>query len=235
MRLEVDGTYNFREVAPGVLVPGVLYRSDSLDRLGDAGRRMLAELGIGLVIDLRSDLDLHVSGPDLLDGTGIEYVRHQILSAGVNLDPANLDLRLIYREILQAHGPELALAIRAIADHHGAVLVHCTAGKDRTGLLVALILLALGVAYEAVVDDYVATTANLAGPWSDALFAKLAAYDVERTDTLVEVMAHAPEPVLKDVLDWVETEYGGVAAYLSSIGVDDAVLLRLRSRLLAEL
>lgn len=59
-RLDLAGTHNFREVAPGVLAPGMLYRSDALHRLTREGRRKLAQLGIRQVIDLRSPFDRRI-------------------------------------------------------------------------------------------------------------------------------------------------------------------------------
>ena len=65
-RLDVAGTHNFREVAPGTLRPATLYRSDALHRLTRAGRHHLRQLGIRRVIDLRSDFDRKLGGADRL-------------------------------------------------------------------------------------------------------------------------------------------------------------------------
>ncbi|MFP3381581.1 tyrosine-protein phosphatase, partial [Bacillus sp. SIMBA_069] len=74
------------------------------------------------------------------------------------------------------HGTQLATAVRLIADSgEDPVLVHCTAGKDRTGLVVALALLAAGVDREDVVADYAQTADNLAGPWADAMLERMRA------------------------------------------------------------
>lgn len=232
-RMDVSGTHNFREVAPGVLRPGLLYRSDALDRLNDQGRKALAGLGVRLVIDLRGDLDLQLGGPDLLEGTGAELVSHPINAAGANLALESLDLRTIYRTVLGPHGAEVAAAIRSVAGADGPAVVHCTAGKDRTGLVAALILAVLGADYATIAADYTATTANLAGEWSDALFDQIRKYGVEVTPALAEVLAEAPEPVLRDTFDWLEATYGGVPGYLASIGIGDDVTAALRARLAA--
>ncbi|GAA1705792.1 tyrosine-protein phosphatase [Microbacterium sediminicola] len=231
-RLDVPGTFNFREVAPGRVQAGSLFRSDALDRLGEPGRRAVVQLDLRVIIDLRSDLDLQLGGRDDLDGIDAEYVRHPILSAGMNLDPESLDLRRIYRGILTDHGDELALAMHAVAQATGPALVHCTAGKDRTGLVVALTLDAVGVDRETILEDYALTTANLAGAWSDGIFAKLRGYGVEVTDPLTEVMAKAPPAVLRDTFAWLESAHGDVRSYLASIGVDDVAIEALRRKLL---
>ena len=229
--MDVPGTHNFREVAPGVLRPGVLYRSDALDRLTGEGRHAINDLGITLVIDLRSDLDLLLGGADLFDGTGAAYVRYPVNSAGTNPDIESLDLRGIYRTILGPHGTEVAAAIGSVASASGPVVVHCTAGKDRTGLVAALILAALGVGYDTVAADFTATTANLAGAWSAELFAKVRGFGVEVTPQLVEVAAEAPEPVLRDTFAWLDSKYGGPAGYLKSIGIGEDAIEALRQRL----
>ena len=230
-RMDVAGTHNFREVAPGALRPGLLYRSDGLDKLTGPGREALGRLGVTLVIDLRGDLDLRLGGPDRLEGTGAEYVNHPINAAGANPAMESLDLRTIYRTILGPHGAEVAAAIRSVARADGPAVIHCTAGKDRTGLVAALVLAVLGAGFETIAADYTATTANLAGEWSDALFAQLSTYDVEVTPALAEVLAEAPEAVLRDTFAWLEDAYGGIAGYLAAIGITGEDTARLRSRL----
>ena len=231
-RLDVPRTYNFRPAAPNVLAPGRLYRSDALHRLTRAGRRALADLGIRVVIDLRSDLDRRIGGRDRLRGTGATRVAIPISGASPGTDPGSLDLRGVYRSILTHHRAELATAIHAVAAADGPVLVHCTAGKDRTGLVVALILTAIGIDEETVVADYAATQANLAGEWTEGMLRKVRRFRVPVTDDLLEVLAHSPEAALRDTLDWLDDEHGGVTAYLQSIGVDDTVVTSLRTALL---
>lgn len=230
-RLPVEGTYNFREAAPGLLRPGRLYRSDALHRLTPAGRATLRGLGIVRVIDLRSPFDRRLGGRDRLRGVGAEYVSIPILGAGQRLDPATLTLRSVYRTVLTDHGRQIGTAIRAVADADGPVVVHCTAGKDRTGLVTALILLALGVPEDDAVADFASSADNLAGEWTERMLRKARWFRVTVTDDLREMLSGSPEAALRDTLRWIEQEYGGVAAYLERVGVNDDVVARLQREL----
>lgn len=231
-RLELAGTHNFREVAPGVLTPGLLYRSDALHRLTREGRGTLHELGIRLVIDLRSALDRRIGGRDRLRGTGATRLSVPIDGAPRAFDPRTLTLREIYETVLSRHQSDLGRVIRAVASADGPVLVHCTAGKDRTGLVVALILTALDVDRDLILADYSATAANLSGEWTERMLRRMRRFRVPITDNLVEVLAGSPAEALSDAFDWLDREHGGVLTYLQRAGVDDAVRDQLREALL---
>ncbi len=233
--LRVPITFNFRAVT-GVtadgrsLRSGLLYRSDALGGLTAEGRRTLADLGISRVIDLRSPEE-RVQAPDLLDGLAAEVIALPILSAN-SFRPDDVDLRRVYRSVLDTYGAQVGAAIRAIAESTGPLVVHCTAGKDRTGLVVALTLLAVGIDYSWVAQDYAATEANLAGAWSEQMLARVAAYGIPMAEPLVEVLTRSPEPVLRETVDWLAARPGGIAGYLNSVGVDPDVVGRLRQNLL---
>lgn len=231
-RLDVPGTHNFREVAPGVLVPGRLYRSDALHRLTREGRSRLRELGIGQIIDLRSALDRRIGGRDRLRGTGAQLVSVPIDGAPRNPNPRTLSLREVYQVVLTRHQDDLGLVIRMIASAQGAVVVHCTAGKDRTGLVAALILTALEIDRDVIVADYAATAANLSGEWTERMLRKVRRFRVPVTDNLLEILSGSPPAMLSETFDWLDREWGSAIAYLEQAGVNAHVRAELKRSLL---
>lgn len=231
-RLEIPGTHNFREVAPGVLTRGRLYRSDALDRLTREGRSRVRDLGIREVIDLRSAFDRRIGGRDRLRGTGAHLMSVPIGGAPRNPNPRTLSLREVYQVVLTRHQDDLGRVIRAIAAAEGPVVVHCTAGKDRTGLVAALVLTALEIDRDVIVADYAATAANLSGEWTERMLRKVRRFRVPVTDNLIELLAGSPPAMLTETFDWLDREHGGALAYLENAGVDAAVRDRLRRALI---
>jgi len=236
MRIPVPGTYNFRDVGglparTGVVRGGVLYRSDGLFRLGDDGRAELRDLGVGIVIDLRDDNEAR-SMPDDLDGLDVEVLRLPVFEgSGASQGMAGISLEALYDRIVTQHASVVVSALREIASAGDrSVIVHCTAGKDRTGVVVALALLAVGVDREAVVDDYAQTESNLAGEWLEGMVAVVSKYGLPDTPELRTLMGGSPREAIEGVLDTIERAHGSVREYLLASGLhlgDLAALERL--------
>lgn len=229
-RHSVDGTYNLRDTG-GYATPtgstrwGKLFRSDALHQLTETSRERVSDLGIDLVVDLRDDTEV-ASAPSNLDGLGIEIARTPIYTSGPHLAvDGEITLASLYRVMVTEYGERLTEAVRLVATSgDGAVLVHCTAGKDRTGLVIALVLSAVGVAREDVVADYAATEENLRGVWADTMLARMVEHGYPESPELAQIVTASPPELIEEILDLIEGEHGTVAAYLQAKGLSPADL-----------
>jgi protein-tyrosine phosphatase len=167
--IALPGTLNLRDVGGYPVAGGgtvrwrTLLRSDALNRLDDGGRAVLADLGLRTVIDLRTDSEVEAA-PSALDGTAAQTVRVPLFSAEAigRLPP---DLAAVYRYMIDDCGAAIARAIGRLAVP-GALpgLVHCTAGKDRTGLVTALVLEVIGVPDDVIAADYALSQSSSLAP-----------------------------------------------------------------------
>ena len=234
-RHAVAGLYNLRDTggyraAGGTSRWGKLLRSDALHRIDATGRDRLAEIGVAHIIDLRGG-DERATAPSAVDW--LEVTVHH-LPVFDDADPAaqattHVGLVPVYDHIVDERGAQLVDAIRVIiaADDDDAVLVHCTAGKDRTGLVVAFALAAAGVDRDDVVADYAATAENLRGEWSDAMTAVFEQRGIELTAGMVELITESPAEVLEALLERIDREHGSISAYLLAHGLTPTELERL--------
>jgi protein-tyrosine phosphatase len=147
-------------------------------------------------------------------------------------DPRTLTLQEVYETVLTRHQGDLGRIVRAVASADGPVVVHCTAGKDRTGLVVALVLTVLELDRDIILADYSATAANLSGEWTERMLRKMRRFRVPMTDNLLEVLSGSPVAALSGAFEWLDREHGGALAYLREAGVDDAVREQLRDVLI---
>jgi protein-tyrosine phosphatase len=143
------------------------------------------------------------------------------------------DLGELYRRMLRTTAPALVRIAHLIATRPAPILVHCTAGKDRTGLAVAVVLAAVGVPRERVVEDYGRTRANMPG-----VLERIATDPrmpggpdmIERVQAERPQLLDAPGAAMASALDELDGA-GGAAAWLRGHGLSDADLRRLRERL----
>ncbi len=171
--IRIDGLFNMRDVGglrtgDATVKHGKLLRSDGLHHLTDAGRAQFSELGISTVFDLRDDKERSMA-PSKTDGLAVTTVASPIFQGSEQLlTNPNITLDEFYRGMVDGYSENYASTLRAIAQTEGdTVLIHCTAGKDRTGTVAALALTVAGVERDDVLHDYSLTEDNLAGPWLD--------------------------------------------------------------------
>ncbi|MEV6400777.1 tyrosine-protein phosphatase [Streptomyces sp. NPDC051907] len=232
--------HNFRDVGGyrtrdgRTLRWGRLYRSDSLAKLhGDDWDRFQA-LGIRTVIDLRYPWEIDAKGR-VPASEGLEYVNLSIehrpydqAEISPDVDPWRF-LADRFAEVALDGAKELRQALELIASDSGPLVFHCASGKDRTGLLAALVLSLVGVDEEDVVADFALTelaTERLVADWHTA--------NPDRTLKWPSY-GRAPAEVMRLVLADLTTEYGSVHGYATGrLGVDDALISELRERILED-
>jgi protein-tyrosine phosphatase len=241
-RIRLPGTVNLRDVGGypvagasggegaggGTVRWGTLLRSDALHRLDDSGRAALSTLGLRTVVDLRTDDEVRVA-PSALDGAGLRTFHVPLFDASAigRLPP---ELAAVYRYMIDDCGAEIASAIALLcADGALPGLVHCTAGKDRTGLVMALVLEVIGVPDEVIAADYALSEAYLDTGTARAISRIRAISGVGRWLDLGALGA-SPQ-VIHDALARVRARSGTVSEYLIGNGLTPGDLASLRTAL----
>ena len=230
----ITGALNFRDVG-GLAVgerttrPGVLLRSGHLARLSESDRDALRALGLRRVVDLRED-DEVAHEPSLLDGLEIETVRAPLfLGSTASFFVDDISLADMYRGLIDDSASRIVEVVRAVLGAQ-PVLVHCTAGKDRTGVTVALMLAAVGVDEEAVIADYARTETLLPPERNVRVIAYLRALHPDSRH-LEDLATRSPAEVMRGLLGDLGERFGSAAGYLRAHGVTDAELTELREML----
>jgi protein-tyrosine phosphatase len=213
---------------------GAVVRSDSLAALTEAGRAALAGYGVRAIVDLRlADEIAQDPNPFAQPGDhGIAYTNISIIDPAAGFPPDTYTLADNYLWMLDRFRGFVAEVMAAIADApEGGVLIHCAAGKDRTGLISALLLDLVDVPAETIATDY-ALTAELLRPRDEEWLENGPGERAER-EAMLARFAPSGE-VMLEVLDKLAEGHGGAEGYLLEAGVTAADLDRLRDRLLGE-
>ena len=219
--------------------PGRVVRSDNVRRLTDAGWRALAAHGVTRILDLRwpeelaedrpRDVDVEVGhGSVLGEAYDDEYVA-ELDAHLASVDDVADHYAWSYGDFLERYRERFGKAFAAIADADGGVVVHCMGGKDRTGIVSALLLRLAGVSHDLIGEDYAITAANLepsTSQWIPAI-----EDPVERAKW--EKLKDTPADAMVRVVRQIESRYGDVASYLRAAGLSDEQVNRLEERLVA--
>lgn len=245
-RIELEGCFNFRDLG-GVsaadgrrVATGRLYRADSVHLATRADVALITgDLAVRTLIDLRSEAEVEAAGSGAIDGT----LRHHLPFGAAGVDSAlqrfagSADrspdaMAARYALILESSGALVRQAVEALAAADALPAVFfCTAGKDRTGVLAAVVLGALGVSDEDVVADYVRTEAAI-----DRIIGRLAAAPgsppMYRDHPPSHFAPHAE--TMRMVVDHVRAGHGSWIGYLRAHGTDAATVDRLREVLLED-
>lgn len=232
-----------------------LIRSDNLQGLSPRDVRLLVdELGVRAVADLRTEVEVSLEGPGPMSGEPMVEVRNFSLfpESGHNTDVASLDddapvvlpwqnrdaprgagerrgAAGVYLRYLEDRADSVLAALRLIAGTDGATIVHCAAGKDRTGVVVALALAEVDVEPAAIVADYARSAERIEG-----IFARLRASRTYVDDLAEEsIDKHRPRAETMQRLLEALDEHGGASGWLRAHGWTDEDAAALRKHLIA--
>jgi protein tyrosine/serine phosphatase len=256
--IDLEGAANARDLGGvplaggGAVAPGRLLRSDNLQDLTEADvAHLVEERGLRAVIDLRTGVEVRLEGPGPLMDDDRVVVEHRSLypEAGEHTDAIEADTIVpwqngvhgadmpgetptvrTYFGYMERRPDSIVGALRTIADppEAGAALVHCAAGKDRTGLVVALALEVAGAPRAAVVADYALTSERIA-----AIVTRLAGSPTYARDMVTsDPQRHAARPEsMARILEILDEHHGSPAGWLREHGLEDEALEALAARL----
>ncbi|HVC05445.1 MAG TPA: tyrosine-protein phosphatase [Candidatus Acidoferrales bacterium] len=236
MGLLVDGLVNVRDLggmpteSGATTLPGRLIRSESPHTLTDDGLRDIVDLGIGTVVDLRTASERE-KRPSPLVEAGVRTVHAPIFTDDEEYPDHLATAGEVYCWWLRERRTGVALAMNSIAGAPSApVLVHCHAGKDRTGVVIGMVLRLAGVSIADIADDYALSGMQLVDMLArDRITAVERGMDPVRVERLFTV----PRDAMVETMECIDLEHGGVASLLRNLGLDDARIDRLRNLLLS--
>jgi protein-tyrosine phosphatase len=253
--IKLEAVHNFRDLGGYPTADGrrtrwgQLYRADGLHRLTPADIDVLRPLGLRTVLDLRTAGELAERGTFPIDAHPVDFHHLPVIDVtwdrderpgtarngrdgnDVGSEAAVAFLTVQYRALLDEGEPRLADAFGLLA-RDGALpaVFHCAAGKDRTGLLAALVLSSLGVADDVVAEDYglsreaMVRTLEWAGRQSAELLALW--------EQVPSIHLAAEPAAMLQLLSELHDRHGSVREYVMGIGVGEDVLTTLEDTLL---
>jgi len=242
--LRWEGCYNVRDLggletaSGGRTRHGSVVRADNVRRLTVAGWEEASRHGVRRVLDLRFDTEaveqealpggIELVAVSLFGTYDAEHARTYEERVRASTDVAPI-FAAGYVRTLEEGSDRVASAVAAVADADasGTVVVHCFAGKDRTGIVTALLLSLAGVPDEVVASDYAAS-----GPGVEILSQSW--FDEAETDDELAFrrrMCASPAAAMTGVLGWLRESHGGAESYLRGAGLTGAQVEALRHRL----
>jgi protein-tyrosine phosphatase len=232
--LPVDGTFNFRDLGGYPTTDGrltrwrMLYRSDSLHRLST-----LPDLGLRSIVDLRYPAECENEPCAVASDSSVQYYPLPLFENPQRpADGSVPDLDAIYRVIVNTRQAQLVRVLDRLASNDALpAVVFCTAGKDRTGVVIALLLELLGVERSAIVADYAASGPLLAdSSLGERVRASITARGLDAS--VADRLLVSPPEHMERLLTYVDETYGGVEALATQAGLAPQRIEHLRATLL---
>lgn len=217
---------------------GVAYRADALYSLTDPDWAALQARNLRHVVDLRSEMELETRGRFRPDLDGVTVHHFPVLDVPwADADTPDVDtayefLMWAYPAMIEQGGHRLAAAAETVAMVDDPIVFHCAAGKDRTGLVAMLILGSLGVPDEVIVADFELSNDGLARlrKWAESHDSNL----MTRLGNAPAAFLDADGRALADLMTTWKAEHGSIRNFARHLGVSEAALSRLETRLLTD-
>ncbi len=234
--LKVEGGVNVRDLGGYLTKDGyttrwrTLIRSAGLDHITDKGQRQLLDYGVKTIVDLRDDREV-IDYPDVFaHGNHAHYVNLPLSPSGFASGTDYAHLGELYCQYLSAFQVNIGKIIAAIAESEAGILFHCAVGKDRTGIVSALLLDLVGVPVEVIAEDYALTTPQIA-----PMVAEWRVNALQKGHNMVhfERDVAADAELMLHMLKVLNEDYGGAAQYLQTCRVTPQQLTRLHTLLVA--
>jgi protein-tyrosine phosphatase len=230
--------FNFRDIGgcetpEGTVKRGMLLRSNALVDLGESDRAEIRRLRIRTAVDMREEGERAAEPSDLEGVVGKLYEVALIAGAGSTM---TIDLLEFNQWLLAERGDKLAEVIRIFsAEDALPAIFFCSTGKDRTGLIAALILSAIGVDDDAVAGDYAVSETLLPESYLEQALARARAGGLkeDKVDVYRKTGLSSPASVMHGTLDTLRGRYGGAYEYLQAHGMKPGELAALKAALLA--
>jgi len=240
----LDGAFNFRDLGGlpthdgGTTRAGMMFRSDALHHLVPSDVDQLTDLGMRTIIDLRSAVELDRTGRGPLEETDMQWLHaplsHGDAAAGRVLPPALAegDLGRHYVESLAERTETLAEVIGHLASRENLPAVfHCTAGKDRTGMVAALVLSLVGVPDDVIVHDYTLTDDRMVFVMERI---RASGDFPEPVTPMLERVGRAEAASMETFLAAVRDTHGDAEGWARDAGLSDTTLASLHAVLVTD-
>ncbi|PTM87839.1 tyrosine-protein phosphatase [Dietzia psychralcaliphila] len=246
--VRLTSVHNFRDVAgpgyslhpSGTMARGLVYRSTTLS-VGDDDLGVLERLGVSTIVDLRTDDEI-TRQPDVIPA-GADYLTIDVLAGNTSaatftgagtfsVEDARREMATTYDRFVLGDQERLAFgrAVHAVALSSGPAIVHCTAGKDRTGWISAVLQLLAGVRDEDVITDYLLTR-ELSADFVTSIRTYVRA-DMPDNLEAIDVLIGVEESNIRRSLNALDREFGDIRRYLvEGAGLEDALVEELGARL----
>jgi protein-tyrosine phosphatase len=248
LAVHLAGAPNFRDLGGLVTTDGrrvksgLLFRSQSLDRLTAADRARLSTLGVKTIVDLRSNEE-RMSHPQIWSGSAAPRQISSNYSLASNaygqalrrdgLMPADAHdiMANVYRDMPASFAPQYRMLFSQLRYGATPLVFNCTGGKDRTGVAAALLLALLGVSKPQIIDDYLRSGQYHTSPYSVGSGGE--SREMTQHDRVLAVVMGVDRDFIQAALDAVDQDKGGVEAYLmNDLGLSRQDLQAIRNRYL---